>query len=121
MNSCYKGYRSVSLVAKSKKDRQARLKKGKASRPEHVTREVPDVVGDDIKKLRELFPQVFSEGKIDFEKLRVVLGESSDKSPDRFTFSWAGKRDAIQILQIPTRATLIPVEKESVNFDTTNN
>jgi adenine-specific DNA-methyltransferase len=86
-----------------------------------VTKEVPDLVADDVQKLRMIFPQVFSEGKVDFEELRTALGDSIDKSPDRFTFSWAGKRDSVQILQMPTRATLVPAKKDSVKFDTTEN
>ena len=40
---------------------------------------------------------------------------------ERYRFTWAGKRDAIQILQVPTRATLVPSREESVDFDATGN
>ncbi len=86
-----------------------------------VVREVPELVKEDVDRLRSLFPNVFVEGKIDFEKLRTTLGDIVDKSPDRYIFSWAGKRNAIQILQMPTRATLIPIKEKSMNFDTTEN
>jgi len=86
-----------------------------------VLKETPNILEGQIVDLRGIFPEVFSEGKVDFDKLRTALGDSIDKSPDRFTFSWAGKRDAIQILQMPTRASLIPVRDESVNFSTTEN
>ena len=36
-------------------------------------------------------------------------------------FLWAGKDDALSLLQTPSRATLIPCQNESVNFDTTGN
>jgi adenine-specific DNA-methyltransferase len=84
-----------------------------------VTREVPNLLSENIETLRMLFPQVFSEGKIDFEKLRTVLGDSVESGSEKFTFSWAGKRNAIQILQMPTRATLKPRREESVGFDET--
>ena len=72
--------------------------------------------------LKEFFPDVFSEGnKIDWEKLRLSLGDTIDDSPERYSFTWAGKKDAIHLLQTPTRATLIPDLKESVNFDKTDN
>lgn len=88
---------------------------------ENVTREVPDILPENISKLRAIFPQVFTEGKIDFSKLRAALGESVDSSQEKFTFSWAGKRNATQILQMPTRATLIPSIEESVCFDFSKN
>lgn len=100
---------------------QLRLNNKYSPHRERVVWEVPGIVARDIERLKEDFPQVLVEGKIDFEKLRTTLGQAIDKSPDRFTFSWAGKRNAVQILQMPTRATLIPVRGESINFDTTQN
>lgn len=76
-------------------------------------------VKDQVAWLRQLFPECITEGKIDFDKLRATLGEEVDSRPERYSFSWAGKRDAIRLLQTPSRATLIPAEKESVNFDET--
>ncbi len=86
-----------------------------------VAREVPNLVSDDIERLRQIFPQIFSEGKVDFEKLRATLGDIVETRPERFIFSWAGKRNAIQILQMPTRATLVPIRNESVDFDESKN
>lgn len=108
-------------MPKPKKDKRKHPGRGKSGMRERVVREVPDFADDGIKKLRGVFPHVFNEGKIDFDRLRATLGDSIDKSPDRFTFSWAGKRNAIQILQMPTRSTLIPAEKESMDFDATRN
>jgi adenine-specific DNA-methyltransferase len=73
---------------------------------------VPDLTAERIQALRELLPEAFSEGRIDFEKLRAALGDILDDSPERYSFSWAGKRDAIRLLQTPTRATLIPCPEE---------
>ena len=50
-----------------------------------------------------------------------ALGDSIDGRQERYQFTWAGKRDAQKMVQIPSRATLIPAPKESVDFDTTNN
>src|SRR5580658_1050371 len=80
-----------------------------------------DILEAQIDKLRALFPEVFVEGKIDFDKLRATLGASAESGPGRFHFSWAGKDDALSLLQTPSRATLIPCESESVNFATTSN
>ena len=61
-------------------------------------------------------PQVFTEERIDFVKLREFLGDEIDDRPERFSFTWAGRRDAVAMLQAPTSATLVPDKNESVNF-----
>jgi adenine-specific DNA-methyltransferase len=86
---------------------------------EPVGLEIPDIVEEQRARLAELFPEAFTEGKIDFEKLRAALGDLVDNGPERYQFTWAGKRDAIRLLQTPTRATLVPCREESVNFDET--
>jgi adenine-specific DNA-methyltransferase len=86
---------------------------------EPVQIDTPDIAAEQRARLRELFPEVFTEGRVDFEKLRATLGDLVDDGPERYRFTWAGKRDAIRLLQTPTRATLIPCREESVNFDET--
>ena len=81
----------------------------------------PDIVRERLIALKEDFPEAFTEGQIDFEKLRAALGDLVDDSPERYSVTWAGKRDAIRLLQTPTRATLLPCPEESVDFDTTQN
>ena len=78
-------------------------------------------VSDRIEHLKSLFPETLSEGKLDFDKLRELLGEAVDEQPERYHFTWAGKRDAIHLLEIPTRAALVPSHEESVDFDATSN
>jgi adenine-specific DNA-methyltransferase len=80
-----------------------------------------DVLPEQVAKLRKLFPDVIIEGKIDFDKLRATLGAAAESGPRRFSFTWAGKDDALMLLQTPSRATLLPCVEESVNFDTTGN
>ena len=86
-----------------------------------ITRETPDLTEERIAQLRDLFPEAFTEGKIDFDKLRALLGDLMDDGPERYTFSWAGKRDAIRMLQTPSAATLVPCEEESIDFEGTQN
>ena len=74
-----------------------------------------------LENLKKLFPEFFTEGKLDVPKIRELLGEGIEEESERYRFTWAGKRDAIQVLQTPTRATLVPSRKESVDFDTTGN
>jgi len=76
---------------------------------------------DKINALRQVLPEAFSEGKIDWEKLKATLGEEINFSNERYVLNWAGKSDAFKVLQMPTTKTLIPAKKESVNFDETEN
>jgi adenine-specific DNA-methyltransferase len=74
-----------------------------------------------IQQIKELLPEVFSEGKIDWEKLKATLGEDITFSNERYVLNWAGKSDAFRVLQAPSTSTLIPAKDESVNFDETEN
>ena len=70
-----------------------------------------DIVGKNIEKLKELFPEIFSEGKIDFEKLKNELGEFVTQESERYNFTWSGKQKAKLIAQTPSTATLRPCIK----------
>ena len=74
-----------------------------------------------LEILRKMFPDFFTEGKLDAPKIQELLGESGEHETERYRFTWAGRQDAINILQTPTRATLVPCSEESVDFDTTGN
>ncbi|MBN4049498.1 site-specific DNA-methyltransferase [bacterium AH-315-N03] len=91
---------------------------------EKLTREdgsSPDIVADNIEKLREIFPEVFADGHIDFDALKETLGEHVDDREERYSFTWHGKSRARQIAQMPSTGTLRPCPEESVNWDTTKN
>ncbi|MCD6415394.1 MAG: site-specific DNA-methyltransferase [Planctomycetes bacterium] len=90
-------------------------------RTEPVARQTEDLLAQRVEKLKEFLPEAFSEEKIDFDKLRRALGDAVDDLPERYSFTWAGKRDAIRLLQAPSRATLVPCPEESVNFGETKN
>jgi len=81
------------------------------------------ITPDKIKQeqLKELFPEVFSEGKIDWEKLKATFGEDITFSNERYVLNWAGKSDAFKVLQSPTTKTLIPAKDQSINFDESEN
>lgn len=74
-----------------------------------------------INALQQVLPEAFSEGKIDWEKLKATLGENINFSNERYVLNWAGKSDAFKVLQTPTTKTLIPAKDESVDFDKTEN
>lgn len=74
-----------------------------------------------LESLRELFPEAVTEGKIDFARLKQILGEAVDERKEKYGLSWAGKSESIQVLQVPANGTLVPMPDESVNFDTSEN
>ena len=77
---------------------------------------------NNILKLKQLFPEVFCEGQIDFEKLKLVLGaENLVGAGERYQLDWAGKTAAYLNLQSPTFRTLVPCKEESADFDGTQN
>jgi adenine-specific DNA-methyltransferase len=80
-----------------------------------------DIRAERIARLREDFPEMFTEGRIDFERLKQALGVEVDEGRERYGLSWAGKSEAVRNIQTPSVATLVPDREESVEFDDTEN
>jgi len=86
-----------------------------------------DLAASNIEKLKQIFPEVFTDGKIDFAKLRQVLGNYIETGNERYNFTWNGKSEALRRSQIPSAGTLRPSIKypdgqdESKDWDTTGN
>lgn len=90
-----------------------------------------DVIGSNIKKIRQLFPNCVTErlgkdGKpelaIDFEKLQAELSNDIiGEGEERYQFTWPDKRAANRLANTPTTMTLRPCREESVDFDHTQN
>jgi len=83
--------------------------------------ESTDIKQERLQRLRELFPDLFAENQLDWEKLKSAFGDDINFANERYVLNWAGKADAFRILQQPTTATLKPMPEESVNFDMTEN
>ena len=74
------------------------------------------------EELLRLFPEVRTEGgQIDFDRLRLALGELVDTGKERYGLNWPGKSACFKAIQTPSMGTLLPAPEESVNFDTTEN
>lgn len=80
-----------------------------------------DIAEEKREALKRIFPEVFTEERIDFDQLKRVLGEWVDSDVERFGLNWPGKAECMKIIQKPSIATLKPVRDESVNFDETEN
>lgn len=80
-----------------------------------------DLVQDNIEKLKQIFPEVFTEGKIDFQVLKQLLGEHIENDKERYSFTWKGKTQARQIAQDKSTGTLRPDRENSKDWENTEN
>jgi adenine-specific DNA-methyltransferase len=90
--------------------------------PESLDLRSHDVAEDRRRELLRVFPEARTEGgKLDFDRLRLALGDGVDVGKERFGLTWPGKADCFRTIQAPSLATLRPCREESVDFDTTGN
>ncbi|MBL9032638.1 MAG: site-specific DNA-methyltransferase [Phycisphaerae bacterium] len=90
--------------------------------PERLDLRSMDIAEARRQELLRLFPEVRTEGgKIDFDRLRLALGEAVDVGRERYGMNWPGKADCFKTIQTPSMGTLRPCPEESVNWDTTEN
>ena len=82
-----------------------------------------DIVSENIERLKELFPDAFSENGVNFDTLRQLLGDASvlDEGEEKYGLNWHGKKKARQIALTPSTGTLLPCPDESVDWDDTKN
>ncbi len=80
-----------------------------------------NILRDNLNKMKQRFPEVFIEDKIDFEKLEQILGNYIDDRNERYSFNWNGKGQSLRISQTPSMGTLRPAKEDSKNWDTTEN
>jgi len=91
-----------------------------------VTRNDPaahsgDVVAENIGALKALFPAIVTDGKVDFDVLRQLLGDAVDDGAERYGLNWKGKAKARAFALTPSLGTLRPAKEDSVDWDTTQN
>ena len=80
-----------------------------------------DLLQANIARLQALFPDAFTEGRIDFEVLKSLLGAEVDEREEKYGLNWHGKRRARQLALTPSTGTLRPCPEESVDWGTTQN
>lgn len=81
----------------------------------------PDLVAENIAHLMRLFPQAFTEGRVNFEVLRELLGGAVDETDEKYGLNWHGKRRARRLALTPSTGTLRPCREESASWDSTQN
>ena len=85
--------------------------------------ESADIVSENIERLKELFPDAFSEGGVNFDALRQLLGDAKvlDEGDEKFGLNWKGKKLARQVALNPSLGTLVPDKEPSKQWDATKN
>jgi adenine-specific DNA-methyltransferase len=88
--------------------------------PERISKTTPDLAHDQVERLKQLFPECVTEGRVDFDRLRATLGDlDALTGEEAYTFTWAGRQEAFRAMQAPSLASLAPAPEESVNWDET--
>lgn len=80
-----------------------------------------DIETENKERLKAVFPECFTEGKLDIDKLLSLCGEYITDDYEKYEFKWKGKSECLRLAQKRSMATLRPCREESVNFDTTEN
>ena len=80
-----------------------------------------DVIAENVDQIKALFPEAVTEGNIDFDVLRQLLGSEVDEREEKYGLNWHGKRQARQLALTPSTGTLRPCPEESIDWDTTQN
>ena len=81
----------------------------------------PDVIAENLEQMKRLFPEAFTEGHVDFDVLKQLLGSAVDERNEKYGLNWHGKRQARQLALTPSTGTLRPCPEDSVDWDTTQN
>lgn len=79
------------------------------------------VVAENVAALKALFPSIVTDGQVDFDVLRQLLGDAVEEGEERYGLNWRGKRRARAFALTPTLATLRPAKGESKDWDGTRN
>lgn len=80
-----------------------------------------DLVADNIAALKALFPAIVTDGRVDFEVLRQLLGDAVEDGNERYGLNWKGKAQARAFALTPSMGTLRPVPADSADWGTTKN
>ncbi|KTB48968.1 DNA methylase [Dehalogenimonas alkenigignens] len=80
-----------------------------------------DIIKWNIAELKTLFPEALTEGNVDLNVLKQLLGGKVDETEEKYGLNWLGKRRSRQIALTPSSGTLRPCPGDSVDWETTQN
>jgi adenine-specific DNA-methyltransferase len=87
-----------------------------------ISKTSPDLLKERLEQLKNLFPDLFTnEGKLNEEELKALVSQYTIPQTERYEFRWAGKAHSKKLAFTTSKATLVPDEKRSIDFDKTEN
>jgi len=87
-----------------------------------LSQQTPNKTAQNLEQIAKLFPNVMSEGKVDFDLLRQMLSdELIEGNDERYRLDWVGKKASLLKANSSINKTLRPCEEESVNYESTEN
>ena len=86
----------------------------------------PDLVAENVERLKALFPELVTEGPdgttFNVDVLKQLVGDQTvAAAEEKYGLNWHGKRRARQLALTPSTGTLRPCPEDSVDWDTTQN
>jgi adenine-specific DNA-methyltransferase len=88
--------------------------------PDKMKFQTPGFAAENAAKIAELFPAAVTEGRVNFDMLRTLLGDDV-AGDEAYEFTWVGKREAVREAGRPIRKTLRPCVEESKDWGATEN
>ncbi|MBD3244659.1 MAG: site-specific DNA-methyltransferase, partial [Candidatus Moranbacteria bacterium] len=87
-----------------------------------INKKSSNIIQERIDKLKELFPDLFDhDGNLNEKELKALVQNYSVPQVEKFVFEWAGKQNSKKTAFRPSKATLEPDKKRSVDFEKTEN
>lgn len=85
----------------------------------NVAQLAAEIAARRLAELGGLFPEAFSQGRVDWDKLREIVGEAPREAHTPYGLSWPGKARARQDAKEPVAGRLKLVPSESLHMETT--
>lgn len=80
-----------------------------------------DIKQTRLQRLKGLFPELFAESQLDWEKLKAAFGDDINFANERYVLNWAGKSDAFSLFtgndQLKTN-TVLQMRDAGIDFKT---
>ena len=86
-----------------------------------VSKDSSNIIEEKILKLKKIIPECFTENRLDVEKLQLTLGILTESRNEKYSMGWAGRNDSFKTIQLPSKNTLSPDKKTSINFENSGN
>ena len=87
-----------------------------------VSQQINDVSKDNLRKLKQLFPSIVKDGRVDFDALKSELGDVEEVGSEKYELMWAGKANAKKISREDVAGkTLKYISTDGNNIESTEN